>query len=272
VELRAYWAIIRRRFWIIALVVGLTTIYVGYQYYATHIAPNAAKTYKSSITMRIALQDNNHSGNQSYADSIATAETLADEFVSGPLLTSDSFGTKITQQIQSDKDVIAQHFGTKPNLGSLQDPTNIIAALKTTRTHALVTIDVSWDTEAGAWAIAHAIGEISRASVPHYLDYEVDGQSTGNGANHPLPVAEIVSDATVPKIDTAAGGSKTALLLALFVVAIIIALALAFLVEYLDDRIRNTDDVVRLLQLPVYGEVPRLPTSEQPEHHQTAAR
>ncbi len=272
-ELRAYWAIIRRRFWIIALVVGITTLYVGYQYYATHIASNATKTYTSSITMRIALPDN-RSINQSYADSVTTSETLADEFVSGPLLTSDSFGTNVTQQIQSDMGVITQRFGAKPDLGSLQDPTTIIAALKTTRTHTLVTIDVSWDTAAGAWAIAHAVGEVSQASVPHYLDYEVGGQNTGNNANHPLPAAEIVSDATTPKIDTAAGGSKTALLLALFVVGIIIALALAFLVEYLDDRIRNTDDVVRLLQLPVYGEVPRPPTSEQPKpkHHKIAAR
>ncbi len=247
-------------------------LYVGYQYYTTHITPNASKMYSSSITMRIALQDNNRNANQSYADYVATSETLADEFVTGPLLTSDDFAVKVTQQLQSDTNVITQRFGTKADLGSLQDPTAITAALKPTRSHALVTIDVLWNTQAGAWAIAHAVGEVSQTSVPHYLDYEVRGQIVGSETNHPLAAAEIVSDATTPKLDNSAGGGKTILLLALLVVGFIIALALALLVEYLDDRIRTTDDVVQLLQLPVYGEVPRPPTSQHPERHRLLVR
>jgi hypothetical protein len=221
--------------------------------------------------MRVALQDTNHSPNQSYADYATTSETLADEFVTGPLLTSDAFALKVTQQIQSDTDVITQHFGAKPDLGPLQDTTAILAALKITRTHTLVTIDVTWNTQAGAWAIAHAAAEVSKASVPHYLDYAVRGQNSMSNTSYPLAAAEIVSDATTPKIDNSVN-SKTTLLLALLVVGFIIALALAFLVEYLDDRIRNTHDVVRLLQLPVYGEIPRPLPSKQPKHYQLSAR
>lgn len=269
VELRAYWAIVKRRFWIIALVVGVVALYVGFQYYTTHRTANASRVYQSSITMRIALQDNNRTANQNYADYVATSETLADEFVTGPLLTSDDFGVRVTRQIQNDMGVITQRFSSDPDLGSLQDPTVITAALKPTRAHDLVTINVTWNTEAGAWAIAHAVGEVSQASVPRYLDYEVRGP---NGAtNHPLAAAEIVSDATTPKIDPTAGGSKTTLLLALLVVGFIIALALAFLVEYLDDRIRSTDDAVRLLQLPVYGEVPRPPLPEKSQQRRISA-
>lgn len=221
--------------------------------------------------MRIALQDTNRGANQNYADYVATSETLADEFVTGPLLTSDDFSVKVTRQIQNDMGVITQRFGAKPDLGSLQDPAAITAALKPTRAHTLVTIDVTWDTQAGAWAIAHAVGEVSQASVPYYLDYEVRGQNGASNTNHPLAAAQIISDATTPKIDNSAGGSKTTLLLALLVVGIVIALALAFLVEYLDDRIRSTDDAVRLLQLPVYGEVPRPPLSAQPKQRQISA-
>lgn len=270
-ELRAYWAIIKRRFWIIALVVGVVALYVGYQYYTTHRTANASRAYKSSITMKVALQDTNRSANQNYTDYVATSETLADEFVTGPLLTSDDFGVKVTRQIQNDMGTITQRFGPKPDLGSLQDPAAITASLKPARAHTLVTIDVTWDTEAGAWAIAHAVGEVSQASIPHYLDYEIRDQNGASNINHPLAAAEIISDATQPKIDNSAGGSKTTLLLALLVVGLILALALAFLVEYLDDRIRSTDDAVRLLQLPVYGEVPRPSASERPVQRRLSA-
>jgi capsular polysaccharide biosynthesis protein len=269
VELRAYWAIIKRRFWIIALVVGVVALYVGYQYYMTHRPGNTSRAYKSSVVMRIALQATSRGANQNYADYVATSETLADEFVTGPLLTSDDFAVRVIQQIQNDTGAITQRFGPKADLGSLKDPTAITAALKPTRAHTLVTVDVTWETEAGAWAIAHAVGEVSQASVPHYIDYEIRAQNGTSGTNHPLAAAEIVSDATTPKIDSSAGGSKTTLLLALLVVGIIIALALAFLVEYLDDRIRSTDDAVRLLQLPVYGEIPR--SSERPAQRRLSA-
>ena len=73
-ELRAYWAIIKRRFWIIALIMAVVALYVGYQYYTTHRTGTASRVYKSSITMRVALQDTNRSANQNYTDYVATSE------------------------------------------------------------------------------------------------------------------------------------------------------------------------------------------------------
>jgi capsular polysaccharide biosynthesis protein len=50
------------------------------------------------------------------------------------------------------------------------------------------------------------------------------------------------------------------LLLVLVLVALVIGIALAFLIDYLDDRVRSKEDVEQLLQLPVYGQVPRVPS------------
>jgi capsular polysaccharide biosynthesis protein len=272
VELRAYWAIIMRRFWIIALVFGVVLLYVGYQYYSTHKTSNASKVYLSTVVLRVALQANNRNTDQNYADYVTASETLADEFVTGPILTSDDFGTQVVQQIKNDSGIITQKFGADTDLSSLNDPTAITAALKPTRAHALVQIDVDWSTEAGAWAIAHAVGEVSQQVAPHYLDYEVRGSNALTNATQPTAAAEVVSDATTPKIDPTAGGNKTTLLLALLVVGLIIGTALAFLIEYLDDRIHNTDDVAKLLQLPVYGEVPRPPTPGRSRSPRIAVR
>ena len=51
-----------------------------------------------------------------------------------------------------------------------------------------------------------------------------------------------------------------ALCLLLVLIALIIGIALAFLLDYLDDRIRSKDDVKDLFELPIYGEVPHAPT------------
>jgi len=46
----------------------------------------------------------------------------------------------------------------------------------------------------------------------------------------------------------------------LSLVVLIIGIALAFLIEYLDDRIYSKEAVIQSLELPVYGEIPRVPS------------
>jgi capsular polysaccharide biosynthesis protein len=45
----------------------------------------------------------------------------------------------------------------------------------------------------------------------------------------------------------------------MLLVALIVGIALAFLADYLDDRIYGKDDALNVLQLPVLAEVPRPP-------------
>src|SRR6266536_1702521 len=52
-ELRAYWTIIWRRIWIVALIVGVVALYVGYQYYHLRKTPGALTAYKSDVTNQI---------------------------------------------------------------------------------------------------------------------------------------------------------------------------------------------------------------------------
>ncbi|HEV2582485.1 MAG TPA: hypothetical protein VGT44_16630, partial [Ktedonobacteraceae bacterium] len=53
--------------------------------------------------------------------------------------------------------------------------------------------------------------------------------------------------------------SKLALYAALELVALAVGLALVFLLEYLDDRIREKDQAASLLGLPILGSVPAAP-------------
>ncbi len=111
--------------------------------------------------------------------------------------------------------------------------------------------------------------------IGNYLDYEVRTTPSllpPESAPHPLASAHIVSQATEPTSVTGPSASKSTLLLVLVLIALIIGIALAFLVEYLDDRIWSADEVGQLLQLPIYAEVPRPPSPDKQRlHHPPAA-
>jgi capsular polysaccharide biosynthesis protein len=256
VELRAYGRILWRRIWIIALVVGVAVIYVGYQYSTAH------KTYSTSVDIRIGLQAFPPSNDPTFTDYITTSETLADEFATGPTLTSTAFAQQVIQQIQHDRPTITARYHD----GDLGDWENVSAIknalLTTTRIHSIVTINVNWPTEAGAWAVAHAVGEVTTAHIGQYLDYQISSQPT-NSTDYPAPVAKVTNDAGNVSPVTSSNTTKTSSLLALLVVGLILGIALAFLVEYLDDRIYERSEVVRMLQLPIYGEVPPAPKSRR---------
>jgi capsular polysaccharide biosynthesis protein len=257
VELRIYWAILRRRFWIIALVFCVVALYVAYQYYQDHKAAASSQTYQSTILLQVGLQENDRSPDHSYNDYAQTSDNLATQFATGPILQTPQFDALIVQQIQQDHALITQRYGSTADLGNVNSPAAIGSAFTITHSYTLVSVAVTWNTQAGAWAIAHALGTVSEKHIAQFLSYDI--QAPTKTTTQPAVAAQVVSDATAAKASGSTVQSKHSLLLAMLAVGLIIGIALAFLVEYLDDRIRTTDDVVRMLQLPAYGEVPRPP-------------
>lgn len=272
-ELRSYATVIWRRIWVIALVVGIVAIYAGYQYLHLRATPGALKAYQSSTTIRIGLEATAQSTDQLYSDYIATSETLADELVTGGVLTSPEFTSQISRQIQADMGQIRQRFGSNADLGDWQNPAAISSALTAARFDTLVNINVTWSTPAGAWAIANAIGEVSTTQMSTYLDYEVRNTPTfSQSGTHPLASAKVVSTATDPAQVAGPAANRPTLLLVLLLVSLIIGIALAFLIDYLDDRIRSKTEAMQVLQLPIYGEIPRTPPAGQHKPHSTPLR
>jgi capsular polysaccharide biosynthesis protein len=260
VELRIYSQILWRRIWIVILVVAIAGIYVAYQYYEAHKTDSGTKIYQATVSIHIGPQSAIHA--QNYTDYVDTSSTLADEFMTGPTLTSDAFAKQITYQLHNDMSTIQQDYGANVSLGDWEDTATILKALSATRAHSMVTISVSWNTEAGAWAIAHAIGEVCETNMSSYLDYQISvpNTPTSTSPEYLIAGAHVVSPPTTPTAtDSAAAITKKAQLLAILFVGLIIGIALAFLIEYLDDRIYRPEEVVQLLQLPMCGEIPRSP-------------
>lgn len=258
-ELLAYWHIIWRRIWLVILIVGVVALYVGYQYYHLRKTPGALTAYRSDVTIQIGLQASPNGA----ADNIIVSEALADALVTSPILSSKEFDTEVAHQIASDMTQIKQRYGPNSDLGDWQNTGAIGSALSSVRAHSLVTVSATWTSEAGAWAIANAVGEVSTTNICTYLGYVIPKQAscTTTADNSQSAVsARVISNATDPARVPGSLVSKQTILVILLLVALIVGIALAFLVDYLDDRIREKNDVQQLLQLPVYGEVPRAPT------------
>jgi len=259
-ELLTYWNVIWRRLWLVVLIVGVVTLYVGYEYYHLYKTPGALKAYSSNVTIQVGLQPIDPQ-DLSSADMVTVSESLADALTTGPILASTTFDTQVNQQIQSDMSQITQKYGANPNLGGINAGA-IGGALSAQRAHSLVTITTSWSTAPGAWAITNAVGEVLSTNICTYLNYDIpqgNSCSTATSAGQPLVTAKLISAANDPALVPGPSSSKVTLYVIMLLVALIVAIALAFLLDYFDDRIRNKDDAAQLLQLPVYGTVPRPP-------------
>ncbi len=261
-ELRTYWTIIWRRIWVVALVVGIVTLYVGYQYYHLRKTPGALKAYNSNITIQIGLQPTSN-GDTNSANYVIVSEALADAMVASPILTSHEFDTDISNQIAQDMSVIQQRYGANADLGDWQNPSAIGQALSATRVHSLVTINTDWSTPTGAWAIANAIGEVSVANIGTYLNYEIKNSAIQNSTGNFVPPqvsARVISAASDSITVAGSSSNKLTLYFLMLLVALALGIALTFLLDYLDDRIRSKDDVTQLLGIPICAVIPRAPS------------
>lgn len=261
-ELRAYWTIIWRRIWVVALVVGIVALYVGYQYYHLTKIPGALKAYSSSTTIQIGLKPTGN-GDTNNANYIIASEALADAMATGPILTSHEFDTAISNQIAQNMSQIQQRYGSNANLGDWQNASAVGQAFTATRIHSLVTITSNWSTPAGAWALAKAIGEMSTANIGTYLDYEIKNSTLQNSNGNAIPpqvTARIISAPTDPITVAGTSSNKLTLYAIMLLAAFVLAIALIFLLDYLDDRIRSKDEVNQLLGIPIYAVIPRAPS------------
>lgn len=255
-ELRTYSTIIWRRIWLVALIPAIVALYIGYQYNHSRHTPGGLTAYRSSITFQIGLEATTNGIDPNYADNLTVSDMLAETLVAGPILTSHEFTTQVSHQIDLDMNQIVQRYGPSPNLGDWHNTAAIAAALDANHAHSLVTVNVTWPTSPGAQAIATAISEVSTTHIGTYLDYVVTTRTSTSSTTQPTVSARTISDATNPTAVPGTFPQKALTYALILLVALILAIASAFLADYLDDRIHSKDEVETLLQLPVYGTVP----------------
>lgn len=219
-ELRQYWRIVWRRWWLIAALVGIVLVVSLLTYREPE--PVFVATMRFAIGIEGSEPVNATSGD-GRSDAWLASEYLADDL--SEVLQGGDFASRISERV------------------GFSVPAGTIFA---TREHRIMTVSITWRDPDQVQAIAEAVGAAVESGGAEYFP-QLDGIEAkavlidGPGIG---PVGLSLKD----KLD---------LPLRLFV-AFVAGVALAFLWDYLDDTIRDRTDLEGL-DLPVLGEIPRRP-------------
>ena len=217
-ELRTYWRIVWRRWW---LVIGLVLIVLVVSL-ATYRAPEPM--YVASMRFTIGIEGEepvNAVSGEGRSDAWLASEYLADD-LSGVVKGGD-FAARISAQV-----------GFPVGAGVIQ----------ATREHRIMTVTITWPDSDQVQAIAEAVGAAVEDGGAEYFP-----QLSGVEASATLfdgPGIGLVGRSLRDKLD---------LPIRLFI-AFVAGVALAFLWNYLDDTLRDRGEA-EALGIPLLGEIPR---------------
>lgn len=223
-ELREYWGIAARRWPFIAAVTLLTLVA------STLMIAFGPTMYKSEMRLTISTRPEPRQGDYYMYDRYytwLTAEYLVDDF--GEVIKSDAFAQDVAARLGQtfDKDAIQRELTTK-------------------KTHRILTITVTTLSAQQSYDIATAVKAVLEETAPTYFV-----QLDSNDA-----MLRVIDD---PQAQPEMGLVRRVAEIALrTLVGFIAAVALAFLIHYLDPTLRTPREAEQILGMPILGEIPRV--------------
>lgn len=221
-ELKAYGEVIRRRWRWLALIT-LATLAIS-----AVLALRGPTAYTATMRLAISVVPDARVGDFFKYDSyysILSSEYLADDL--SEVIKSEAFAVDVSEV-----------------LGYEVDTTEIVELTRIRKTHRLLDVMVSGRDREETLRIAEAFEEVLKTKLPDYFAF----LQANNGQ------VRIINRPVVKR--TSSLGLVASDLVVRTVAAMFVALGLIFLLDYLDDRIRNRRQVESLLGAPVLGEIP----------------
>jgi capsular polysaccharide biosynthesis protein len=225
--LRDYWRVIRRRWWLpvlLALLVAALTLAMQRPW-----QPRPA-SFTASMRFNVGIRPERIPGVYTYDRyyTMLTSEYLVDDL--GEIVRSQAFAGAVSQRL-ADRGITV--------------PAGAIgAATQPGKLHRILVVNVAWPDREQLTAIADAIVATMTESTPEFF-----GQFSAEEAD-----IRIIDP---PAVGVAGRPAREQLDLPLRVVlALLLGLAVVFLLDYLDDGLRDRRDVEQL-GLTVLAEVPR---------------
>jgi capsular polysaccharide biosynthesis protein len=237
-ELRQYWRILRRRWWIIA---GLTSVaLVGSIVLRSQPTPMYQATMRFTIGVTPESDSERVTMDPLYSAYLAS-EYIADDFAE--ILKSESFAGDVSERLQGQGIVVSP--------GAIQGFT--VAE----KQHRIITMQIIWPKEDELRAIAQAaVNALEEENAKYFAQLGSEGAQV------------FVIDS--PKVMSLGIGLRDRLEIPIRVLLGLVAgLGLAFLVDYLDDTIYEPEEV-EALGMNVLGHIPpsswreRLPWHRRP--------
>jgi capsular polysaccharide biosynthesis protein len=226
-ELKQYWQIIWKRAWIPALllvVVAIASLLTG---------QTPPPTYNTTMRFTVGVKPQELPDQYTYDSYYAwlSSEYLADDLTA--IVSSQAFAADVNRRLAE--------MGS-----SVQVPPGSISGVTIAeKQHRILRLNLSWGNAAELTDIAQAIVRVMEEDSPKYLTQLGTPGALINVIDEPAPPT-----ANPPSL-TQRLNLPVRLLLALAV-----GLALAFLLDYLDDNVRGRSEL-EALGIPVLAEVPR---------------
>jgi capsular polysaccharide biosynthesis protein len=227
-ELRDYWAITRRRWWIPALLVAATALVSLLQLQPWQ---SRAPHYSASLRMLVGVMPAADTDAAAYDPRYyawLTSEYLVDDF------------TEVVRSGLFARNVSARLAGAAIEV----PPGAIQGSAATGKLHRIITLDFAWPDRAQLEAIAGAAAAELEENATFYF-----GQLGTEGAGVTLLDGPSIAEVGPPLRSRLEWPLRLLL-------ALLIGVGLAFLVEYLDTTVRSEDEL-RALGLDVIGRIPR---------------
>jgi capsular polysaccharide biosynthesis protein len=226
-ELRAYWRVIARRWW---LPVGLALLVAALTLAAQRPWQPRPVSYNASMRFNVGIQPERIPGVYTFDRyyTMLTSEYLVDDL--SEIVRSQVFAAEVSKRLADEGIVVpAGAIGESTQPGKL---------------HRILTVTVNWPNQEQIGPIADAIAATLTQSSADFF-----GQFSANEADIRLIDPAVVAPVSPP--------ARQRLDLPLRVLLALAAGAgLAFLLEYLDRSVRDREDLEKL-GLPILAEIPR---------------
>jgi capsular polysaccharide biosynthesis protein len=221
-ELRAYAAVLRRHARLIGLIT-LATLIVS-----IGLALRGPSAYTATMRLAISVVPDPRVGDFFKYDSyysVLTSEYLADDL--SELLRSEAIAADVSAE-----------------MGQTVEPESIVNLTRTKKTHRLLDIQIAGSDPQSALAIAQAYERVINTKLSNYLAF----MQANNGFVRIVNQPKVTRTNTLP-LTAAEIGLRT-------MAGLIGAVGLAFLLEYIDDRLRDRRQVESFLGTTVLAEIP----------------
>jgi capsular polysaccharide biosynthesis protein len=230
-ELREYWDIIRRRWWLPVIVTVVAAVA------STAIGVRGAAAYKTDLRIAISTVPTlDPNAERFFFDTVyysnLTSEYLADDM--SELMHSSAFAGEVKREL-----------ATSRNLNV--DIETLVSSTRTKKTHRFIDITITTATPELGQEIGGSISRI--LSDPPHLAVFLKALT-----------AYTTQMTVVTPPDTHRANTIPGLIVEISVrtlIGLLVGIGLAFLLDYLDSSVRSRHEAEALLRLPVLAEIPR---------------
>ena len=221
-ELRAYGSVLKRHARLIGIIT-LATLLVS-----VALAFRGPSAYTATMRLAVSVVPDPRVGDFFKFDSyysVLTSEYLADDL--SELLRSEAFAADVSAE-----------------MGQKVEPESIVNLTRTKKTHRLLDIQIASNDAASAMEIALAFEKVIDTKLVNYLAFMQANNSFVKIINRP----KVTRTNSLP-LTAAEIGLRT-------MAGLIGAVGLAFLLDYVDDRLRDRRQVESFLGTKVLAEIP----------------